>query len=264
MKVEYLNQPEPTLYIPEEVYNKMLANTRSTNLEITFILHIERINGIPYAFEAKDIYLPPQWNEPAESKTLDSQYPKWCVDLVKKGIKLNGHGHTHPNMSVKPSGYDVKFFKDITAETNSFQFRFILNQKGNIQCDLIDKERGYIITDMPITVNCDGFNLIVDANRHTVDIINPKKVTLASLNPDLSVTLLSKFLAVSPQEIKNTILDASKLIKPTPRNATDERILTTTRPASAKTTAKSKATADEEVDDAMRAYYEERGYYYGY
>lgn len=265
MKITFTKEKNPVLTIPENIYNTMLSNVRSTDLEITFILEIERRKNNPTAFTVKSFQLPPQWNEPAESKTIDSQYPKWCVDKVKQGIKLNGHGHTHPKMGVTPSGYDINFFKELEKDTNTFQFRFILNQKGLIQCDLIDKEEGYIAEQMDVVVPCEGFNLIINSTNHTIVITDTKKLSIISIDNSLKVTLASELIAVSANAITNTIIEKEELIKTQRRNETDEAIKTygytnpNQLPYSNKKSKKS--AGSEDTDDYLDAYYKERGYY---
>lgn len=269
MKITFTQDKNPQLIIPEAIYNKMLANVRSTSLEITFILEIQRDKQNKSKFITKGFHLPPQWNEPAESKTLDSQYPKWCVELVKKGIKLNGQGHTHPSMSVNPSGYDVNFFNELVKETNTFQFRLILNQKGLLQCDLIDKEEMYIAEQMDVIIPCEGFNLIVNNTHHKIEITDIKQLAIISLNNDLKATVASQLLAVSATEIKNTPLEKEELLTTQRRFQTDEALTSKVytspnhSPHSKKNNNKAIGPSEDE-EEYMNYYCIERGFYDGY
>lgn len=213
----------PQLIIKEEVFNKLLNNVRNTTLEMTFILHINRIKDTPWSFEAVGVHFPPQWNEAAESKTIDSQYPKWCFNKIKnEKVILNGHGHTHPKMSVNPSGYDVNFFNELVKDTNTFQFRLIANHKGNIRCDLIDREKGFICNEVPVIVPCQGFNLVVGSNNYSIEVTDTAQLSILELNEDFSVTLVSEFISVNPKSINTTVIEGEELFKETRKYQTDE------------------------------------------
>lgn len=248
MEIELLKK-FPTLIIPEKIFANLLKTVRSTTLEMTFILHIERQQN--WSFIVKEALIPPQWNEPAETKTIDSQYSTWCFNQVKNKKLLNGHGHTHPNMSVGPSGYDIQFFNELKKETNTFQFRLIMNHKGNIHCDLIDMERGFVITKLNVTVPCEGFNIIITNQNLKLKIINKTKLVVADITEEGYAVLTSNYLALSQQNITlgNNVKGLD--FKPTRRSATDEAIV---KPTNTKKTMPTE-------DIYMYNYNLERGFY---
>ena len=213
----------PELLIPEKVYNKLLTNVRATKLEMTFILEIKRLEEVSWAFLAEDVHIPPQWNEPAESKTIDSQYPQWCYQkITEEKVTLNGHGHTHPNMSTNPSGYDTTFFEQLKTDTNTFQFRLITNHKGHIRCDLIDKEQGFICTNVPVIVPCKGFNLHISSSTYNIEITNPAELEVIDIFPDFTALFGSHYITVSKNTIDNALIDGDLILKETRKSQTDE------------------------------------------
>lgn len=198
MKVRLIKEPTPTLHISEKLYAELLSYVRSTTLEMTLVLEIEKLNKLKY--EIKAINIPPQWNEPAESKTLDSKYIDWCENLILKGHTLNGHMHTHPNFSVTPSGYDIQFFNNLINDTNTFAFRIIMNHEGLITVDLIDKEDNIIAEKMDLTIDCKTFKLnINDATKYIHDI-DDKNIKYC-VNTNLEATVYNKYLAVTKSKI---------------------------------------------------------------
>ena len=118
--IRFKHDQDVTIEVSEKLYNDILSLVNSTDLEMTLLLELEKLNT--YNFKIINYFIPPQWNESAESKTLDSKYPQWCIEQIKAGHKLNGHMHSHPSFSVSPSGYDNKFFEDLIEETNSFVY----------------------------------------------------------------------------------------------------------------------------------------------
>lgn len=167
--MDFIKKPSPILYISDSLYAELLAYARSTDLEMTMVLSIEQTDT--YTYEVTKINIPPQWNEAAETKTIDSQYNQWCFEQIKNKIKLNGHLHTHPKMSVCPSGYDENFYTTLINSTNNFQFRLILNQQGNIRVDIIDVVNNYKAENIGITVKAGNLTIFVDATSSPIKSI---------------------------------------------------------------------------------------------
>ena len=172
--MDFIKKPSPMLYISDSLYATLLAYARSTDLEMTMVLSIEQTGT--YTYEVTKINIPPQWNEAAETKTIDSQYNQWCFEQIKNKIKLNGHLHTHPKMSVCPSGYDENFYTTLINSTNNFQFRLILNQQGNIRVDIIDAVNNYKAENIGITVKAGNLTIFVDATSSPIKSIELPKV----------------------------------------------------------------------------------------
>lgn len=176
--IELIKKKEPKLYIYEDLFIDMMSYANSTDLEMTMVLSINQEGEDTYRITK--INIPPQFNASTETKTLDEEYPQWCFEQVKKDIALNGHLHTHPRFSVTPSGYDETFFKELISQTNTFQFRMILNQKGNIRVDIIDATNNYYATNIGLYVECDKLTIFID------DTTTP--ITNFILNPDIKYT----------------------------------------------------------------------------
>lgn len=169
--MDFIKNPEPVLYCSDALYAEMLAYARSTDLEMTMILSIDQLSK--YEYEITKINIPPQWNESAETKTIDSQYNQWCFEQIKNNIKLNGHLHTHPKMSVSPSGYDENFYNILINATNTYQFRLILNQQGNIRVDIIDMTNNYKVENIGLTIKTNNLLILVDNTNSPI-----KNITL--------------------------------------------------------------------------------------
>ena len=192
MNIEFLdNSRLPKLYMSGMIYNQVLNLVNSTDLEMTILFSISRDKN---NFVVNKVLIPPQWNEPAETKTIDSKYPKWCIEQYKNKDNLNGDGHTHPSFSVSPSGYDHNYFEQMKKDTNDFKFRLIINQKGNIHCDLIDKIKNIIIKNMPVTVVCAGFNIEVDDTSFKLKLTDKKKLRY-DVDNSLNIILKSQFIS---------------------------------------------------------------------
>lgn len=172
--MDFIKKPSPILYISDSLYAELLAYARSTDLEMTMVLSIEQTDT--YTYEVTKINIPPQWNEAAETKTIDSQYNQWCFEQIKNKIKLNGHLHTHPKMSVCPSGYDENFYTTLINSTNNFQFRLILNQQGNIRVDIIDAVNNYKAENIGIMIKAGNLTIFVDATSSPIKSIELPKV----------------------------------------------------------------------------------------
>lgn len=218
MSIKFKKQPDIIIDINEQLYNDLLSLVNSTDLEMTLILELEKISK--YSFKIINYLIPPQWNESAESKTLDSKYPQWCVEQIKNGHKLNGHMHSHPKFSVTPSGYDNTFFNNLVNETNTYQARFIINQRGFITADIINEEDNYIAEECNIRVLCNNFNILVNAKSVTAEV-NFDNLTYEniSINHDLTVSLHSKFLTLNATSISYT---KTVEYKPVRKDETDE------------------------------------------
>lgn len=172
--MDFIKKPEPILYCSDALYAEMLAYARSTDLEMTMVLSIEQLSE--YEYEVTKINIPPQWNESAETKTIDSQYNQWCFEQIKNKIKLNGHLHTHPKMSVSPSGYDENFYNILINSTNTYQFRLILNQQGNIRVDIIDVTNNYKAENIGLTIKTNNLLILVDNTNSPIKNIALPKV----------------------------------------------------------------------------------------
>lgn len=255
MKIKNLKACDlnPQLYIDEKTYIELLQHVKSTDLEITFILHIEKENNNKYVVQ--NYYIPPQWNEPMETKTIDSEYPKWCFELVKSKVKLNGHGHTHPKFSTNPSGYDVNFFEDLIKDTKSYQFRLIMNQKGEINCDLIDKINGFAFYGIPVIVECEGFNLIVQQNLISLNAIDKNKIKIKDITESFSLILESNHIlinATTKQIMPTNPINKEHLIKTKRKYQTNERTLAYSNHKNVQTSLY--PTSDEEKFDGFDDY----------
>ena len=224
MKINYKYEPQINILIRENIYNDILSLVNSTELEMTLILETNRIDK--YTFEIIGYLIPPQWNEYAETKTLDSKYPQWCIEQIKEGHKLNGHMHSHPRMAVSPSGYDITFFNELAKETNSFQLRFIINQKGFITADIIDNENNYIAEECEVSIICKDFMVITSQDKISVlaeekAINNMAKNGKLSTNSNFEVILKSDLLTVSKSNIIPTL---TQKYTPTRKSETDEGV----------------------------------------
>ena len=216
MEIKHLNFRDddnrlPLVIIKEKHFNYILEQIRSTNLEITYIVSFEKQDN---RYISKEVYLPPQWNSPAETKTIDSQYSKWAFDLANKGIILNGHGHSHPKMAVNPSGYDIDFYNKIKRDTETFQIRLIINQKGYIRCDLCDYSTYRAsFEEIPVYISCEGFIIIATTEGWTIKVDPNKDPIIESINENLTVTLKSEYLKASVENILTTPLPKEDYIK---------------------------------------------------
>lgn len=218
MSIKFKKQPKVVIDVTEKLYNDLLSLVNSTDLEMTLILELEKTSK--YSFKIINYLIPPQWNESAESKTLDSKYPQWCVEQIKKQHKLNGHMHSHPKFSVTPSGYDNTFFNNLVDETNTYQARFIINQRGFITADIINEEDNYIAEECDIRVLCNNFNIIVNAKSVSAEVdFDHLSYENISVNRNLTVSLHSKFLTLNATSISYT---KTVEYKPVRKNDTDE------------------------------------------
>ena len=68
-------------------------------------------------------------------------------------------------MGVTPSGYDITFFDNIVKDTSSYQLRLIINKKGHIRCDIVDRELNYIAEEVNVYVTAKHLTLLIDSTK---------------------------------------------------------------------------------------------------
>lgn len=77
----------------------------------------------------KDVFFPPQENNPAHVTTKDDEYPKWFFNnFTKTGIakQIRLHGHTHPRMKPNPSGIDIDQFTKLMDQVDDYMIQLIM------------------------------------------------------------------------------------------------------------------------------------------
>lgn len=213
MKIHILETVKWIFYLTEEQLNKMLNISRNKeNLEVCMFGSLVKISDTEYAIDG-DLYTPPQFNEPAETKTVDSEFPKWAYTFSKENPDKNLYVdmHSHVNMAPNPSGFDVGYFKDMIYSTTKQKVRIIFNNKGHIRCDIIDKisKPQIVAEEVDVITKCDGFNIISTTNSYRVEITDKSKLNIVNINSDLSVVLKSKLLTVSNKEIEITPVETN-------------------------------------------------------
>lgn len=115
--------------------------------EFTVFMHATRNKSEYYLF---DFFIPNQVNTPVHTE-LDGED---LVQLMSEGAditKLRGHGHSHVEMGVTPSGTDVKEIHS-RAELAGFNAAFIINKKYEMFGHIADMDAGIYYKDVDIFV----------------------------------------------------------------------------------------------------------------
>lgn len=219
--IQFLELKAIKVLISEKLYNELLQHVCANDLEMTMQLGVVN-EGDNYRIESYSI--PPQWNEGAESKTLDSKFPKWCFEQRQKGIKINGHFHTHPKFAPNPSGFDISYFKDVIKETTTLQARFIMNQAGKMQCDIVDRTNNLLITDHPVTVECECFNLILTSSAIDCEIVDRDNIKYEVSNDLKVITVKSKYITFNNRNELTYTKTLKETYKAVRKQDTDEGI----------------------------------------
>lgn len=133
----------------------------------------------------KNLYTITQWLIPPQEKnsstfvtTDDELYPKWLIDIPREQrLKLKAHLHTHPSMSVTPSGTDEQTLKDKIENIDDFYIRMIINHNLELRLDLIDIEKQLIFKQISLyVVDTPEDPIVLEVNTSGLEIISNIKI----------------------------------------------------------------------------------------
>lgn len=147
-KKDKLKQQEKTFPRVVTSFNKFLELrelVKSTDLEIMLFGVVKKHENNLYIIE--EWLIPPQdSNTSTFVTTNDDEYPKWLLDIPReKRINIRMHLHTHPKMSVSPSGVDEETIINKVQDIDNFYLRAIINHDLKLRLDLfnLEEERLY-------------------------------------------------------------------------------------------------------------------------
>lgn len=91
----------------------------------------------------KDVLVYPQKVSPAFISVDTAKYGLWKATLTdEQDANLFGHGHSHVNMNVSPSGVDIaQQYEELSLKKGGFWLFQICNKKGDINSFLYDLEK---------------------------------------------------------------------------------------------------------------------------
>ena len=193
-KKEKQKQQEKTFPRVVTSFNKFLELrelVKSTDLEIMLFGIVKKHENNIYVIE--EWLIPPQdSNTSTFVTTNDDEYPKWLLNIPReKRIHIRMHLHTHPKMSVSPSGVDEETIINKVQDIDNFYLRAIVNHDLKLRLDLfnLEEERLYkhlnleIIykkgTPLKLLMGPDGLELI-----NLLDFTNEKEELKKQMKPN--------------------------------------------------------------------------------
>lgn len=123
-----------TLYVPASIHEKIATFVMGYKFEVCMEGTIKALNTGNYILT--DVFPIPQLNSGAFVQSDDERYPEFRAKLIMdKGVEYNKTIrcwiHSHPGMSVNPSGHDSsQFTSRDCASVDDFYIMLITNQKG--------------------------------------------------------------------------------------------------------------------------------------
>ena len=131
-------------------FHKMQNLVKNTSSEIAW--HMTVVKTSKTSLCIKDVFVYPQTVTSATVSTDDIKYPTWLSELDDEIFnELRGQGHSHVNMSVKPSGVDTSYYSDLLRTMKSgFYLFLIMNKKGDMFIEVVDVDNNIVYEENDI------------------------------------------------------------------------------------------------------------------
>lgn len=146
---------KPTVFISTTAYLKMMLYVRDTDVEIAWHGTVER-NQEQNWYLIKDVFLYPQVISAVTVNTDQEEYQNWLQNIEDDNVfnSIRFQGHSHVNMSTRPSGTDISMYNDFlqVLPKNDFYIFMILNKRGEFTLMIYDLAKNLIYEDNDINV----------------------------------------------------------------------------------------------------------------
>lgn len=145
----------PNVTISRNAWMKMSYLVQHNDKELAWHGLVERKpNGVYLIY---DILVYPQLVTGATVESDDSAYPMWLMTIPDEHFnEMRMQGHSHVNMGTSPSGTDKKYMDDMLKEVDDFYIFIILNKKGSMWMELVDKQLGFIFETKDISITIES------------------------------------------------------------------------------------------------------------
>ena len=145
----------PKIHFTLAAQAKIDALVFSSDIEIGWHMLMYLDRGTYYVV---DIILYPQLATAATVEGDDEHYAHWIASISDEEFSmLRGQGHSHVNMSVKPSGVDINFYEKMLTVAKDYYLFMIANKRGETEFIFYDikKNRMYFKEDLHISSDAD-------------------------------------------------------------------------------------------------------------
>ena len=169
LKLDPKKYKKPVIQIPADIYMKMFALVKTSNVEIQWhgLINRDIKNQI---YTIYDIFLPPQINSPTATTTDDKKFALWIEEKITdftfpiQDMRL--HGHSHVNMNVFSSSIDDAYQIDLLSKVNDgdYYLFLVLNKKNDICALLYDMDQGILFETKDLIIE------IIDKDGNDLNI----------------------------------------------------------------------------------------------
>lgn len=165
-----------------------IANAKMKALVDGFLTEVEwhgLVNRTEDGFEVADVVVFPHKATSCHVVSDQAEYEKWLDSLTDAEFSaLRLHGHSHVNMPVTPSGFDMKYRQDMvnnmpkTSGEDVFYIFVILNKRGECNVQVFDITNDKTYTKDEISVEFEPAAEIPDSfMEHACTIVTIPEVT---------------------------------------------------------------------------------------
>ena len=160
---------KPIILMDVDTYSRIQKIVELSPEEVSWFSYVE--NTGDNIFKIKDAYIIPQKVTGAETEMTTEGLSEFMTKTIKeKGMQyyknIRCWGHSHVNMSVSPSGQDVKQIGEFN--NGEFYIMLIFNKKGDIYSEIRDFKNGFRYKGIPIMLDA-NVNQNVDDIKQELD-----------------------------------------------------------------------------------------------
>ena len=160
---------KPTILMDVDTYSRIQKIVELSPEEVSWFSYVE--NAGDNIFKIKDAYIIPQKVTGSETEMTTEGLSEFMTKTIKeKGMQyyknIRCWGHSHVNMSVSPSGQDVKQISEFN--NGEFYIMLIFNKKGDIYSEIRDFKNGLRYKGIPIMLDA-NVNQNVDDIKQELD-----------------------------------------------------------------------------------------------
>lgn len=144
--------PEPKIIMTTDAHYKTKLLVDQFSSEVAWHMVIDRLEN--NLFVIKDIIIFPQEVTGVTANGIDGEYEMFLHKLPDDIFnKLRGHGHSHVNMGVSPSGTDENYYTNLMTQVPDYYITLIINKKGETHLRLYDVQNNILYTDLTYSVH---------------------------------------------------------------------------------------------------------------
>ena len=190
-KLKEIEVADPVILISANAKLKLDYLVDDYSTEVAWHMLIERYERI---FIISDILIFPQVVTSIRADGIDTDYEMWLATLPDEQFEmLRGHGHSHVNMGVTPSGVDETYYSDLMTHVKDYYITLIQNKSGQQHVRFYDKENNIVYTDIEIHPAFESGEIVSAWHAQYKDLVKePKPTTLVYNSGTSGYTRTSK------------------------------------------------------------------------